>query len=229
MNDSEGSTAVTADEPTRPTSSAVSAPGPQPTSITFCPLETPAKSANSGASGTEYLPMNLSYASAATAKLTGESTLRSKSMHVLLAALALGIFLALQPGAVARGGVEELTLEQQVGQLIVLSFAGTTPPEYVREALRERRAAGVILFGGNIMSRDQLRDLTRVLRRQGGRPIVAVDQEGGEIRRVPWAPPVASAPEQVAAGSVSRRGRGGRAGAALRRHHGQPCAGGRRP
>ena len=123
-------------------------------------------------------------------------------MRVLLAVLAVGIVLGVQPGDVARGGIDELTLEQQVGQLIVLSFAGRTPPEYVREALRERRAAGVILFGGNITSRDQLGDLTRVLSRQGGRPIVAVDQEGGEIRRVPWAPPVASAPEQVTAGSV---------------------------
>jgi beta-N-acetylhexosaminidase len=62
--------------------------------------------------------------------------------------------------------------------------------------------AGVILFGGNITSPAQLRALTRVLRRQGGRPIVAVDQEGGEIRRVPWAGPVRGAPEQLVAGTV---------------------------
>ena len=116
--------------------------------------------------------------------------------------LAVATLLALQPGGVARGGVDELTLEQQVGQLIVLSFAGTTPPEYVREALRERRVAGVILFGGNITSPAQLRALTRVLRQQGGRPIVAVDQEGGPVRRVPWAGPAAAAPEQAAAGIV---------------------------
>jgi beta-N-acetylhexosaminidase len=98
--------------------------------------------------------------------------------------------------------VDELTLDQQVGQLIVLSFEGTTPPDYVRAVLRERRVAGVILFGGNIVDRSQLRELTRVLRRQGGRPIIAVDQEGGEIRRVPWAPPVDPAPGQAAAGTV---------------------------
>lgn len=102
----------------------------------------------------------------------------------------------------ARASVDELTLAQQVGQLIVLSFAGTTPPAYVRDALRERRAAGVILFRGNITAPGQLRELTRLLRQQGGRPIIAVDQEGGAIRRVPWAPPAASAPEQAAAGAV---------------------------
>lgn len=123
-------------------------------------------------------------------------------MRGSLAAVALGVVLALQPGGIARGGVNELTLEQQVGQLIVLSFPGLTAPEPVRLALREWRAAGVILFGGNIRSRDQLRALTRALRREGGRPIVAVDQEGGEIRHVPWAPPIAAAPRQVAAGTV---------------------------
>lgn len=112
---------------------------------------------------------------------------------------------ALIVGGAAQGtpnAVDELTLEQQVGQLVVLSFSGTTAPEYVREALRERRAAGVILFGGNITGPSQLRELTRVLRAQGGRPIVAVDQEGGKIRRLPWAPPARTAPEQLAVGSV---------------------------
>lgn len=123
-------------------------------------------------------------------------------MRTLTAVLAVVVLLVLQPGDVARGVVDELTLEQQVGQLIVLSFAGATPPEYVREAMRERRAAGVILFGGNITSPAQLRALTGDLRRQSGRPIVAVDQEGGPVRRVPWAGPVRGAPEQAAAGTV---------------------------
>ncbi len=75
-------------------------------------------------------------------------------------------------------------------------------PEYVRSALRQRRAAGVILFGGNIATRDRLRALTQTLRRTGSRPIVAVDQEGGSVRRLPWAPPLAPAPQQAAQGTV---------------------------
>jgi beta-N-acetylhexosaminidase len=120
----------------------------------------------------------------------------------LSAALALVPVLAVGSGDAARGGVGELTLEQQVGQLMVLSFAGTTPPPYVREALRQKRVAGVILFGGNIASPGQLARLTVQLRRDGGRPIVAVDQEGGLVRRVPWAPPIASESEQLASGTV---------------------------
>ena len=117
-------------------------------------------------------------------------------------AVPLVLALALLPSAGARGSAESLTLEQQVGQLIVFSFRGTVPPAYVLETLREKRAAGVILFAGNIASPEQLGSLTRALRRQGGRPLVAVDQEGGPVRRVPWAGPVRSEPEQVAAGSV---------------------------
>ena len=110
--------------------------------------------------------------------------------------------------------VDELSLREQVGQLIVLRFAGTAPPAYVRDVLRERRAAGVILFRDNVVDAAQLPALTHRLRAAGGRPIVAVDQEGGEIRIVPWAPPAASAPEQQAAGSV--RADAEAAGAALR-------------
>jgi beta-N-acetylhexosaminidase len=125
-------------------------------------------------------------------------------------------------GGTARGGssspsqapVDALTLGQQVGQLIVLSFSGTTPPAYVLDALRDRRAAGVILFGGNIESPDQVRALTRALRQAGGRPIVSVDQEGGPIRRIPWAPPVASEPEQQATGTAGLAAR--KAAVALR-------------
>jgi beta-N-acetylhexosaminidase len=72
----------------------------------------------------------------------------------------------------------------------------------VREALSDRRAAGVILFGGNISSPAQLRRLTADLRRGSWRPLVAVDQEGGAVRRVPWAGPARSAPQQAAAGTV---------------------------
>jgi beta-N-acetylhexosaminidase len=98
--------------------------------------------------------------------------------------------------------VDRLSLRRQVGQLIILRFAGTSAPEYVREALRERRAAGAILFRDNVVDPAQLRALTGALQRAGGRPLIAVDQEGGEIRIVPWAPPERSAPQQAAAGSV---------------------------
>jgi beta-N-acetylhexosaminidase len=129
---------------------------------------------------------------------------RRSCARASIAALALVVALVAPGSDGAHGAppaVDRLTLEQQVGQLIVLSFTGTSPPAYVREILRERRAAGVILFGRNISSPPQLRALTAALR-SGGSPLIAVDQEGGAVRRLPWAPPVASELEQVVRGTV---------------------------
>lgn len=114
----------------------------------------------------------------------------------------VSLVLVAVPGAFARDATTTLTLEQQVGQVVVMSFRGTTAPEYVLDALREKRTAGVILFGGNIASPDQLRALTRALGRAGGRPLVAVDQEGGRVRRVPWVGPVLAQLGQAAVGTV---------------------------
>ena len=126
---------------------------------------------------------------------------------MILRAGLVALALAVAGGGTARAtpqAVDRLTLEQQIGQVVLLSFSGRTVPPYVRDALLERRVAGVILFGGNISGPGQLRTLTRSLRRAGGRPIVAVDQEGGHVRRVPWAPPTRPEPEQLAEGTVRR-------------------------
>jgi beta-N-acetylhexosaminidase len=126
---------------------------------------------------------------------------------LVVAAAVLVLVVGLAPrssSARIAMSVDDLTLEQQVGQLVVLSFRGTSVPEYVLTALRERRAAGVILFGGNVEGPRQLRALTASLRATGTRPIVAVDQEGGDIRILRWAPPFASEPEQLAGGTVRR-------------------------
>jgi beta-N-acetylhexosaminidase len=100
--------------------------------------------------------------------------------------------------------VDRLSLPQQVGRMVILRFAGTEAPDYVREALRRRRVAGVILFRDNAVDEGQVRSLTSALRSASGdlEPLVCVDQEGGEVRILPWAPPERSAPEQVASGLV---------------------------
>jgi beta-N-acetylhexosaminidase len=79
---------------------------------------------------------------------------------------------------------------------IVFSFAGPTLPAYARGILRERRAAGVLLFGDNVTSPAQLRALTRDIQAAAhGRALICTDQEGGPVRIVPFAAP-ARAPSQ---------------------------------
>jgi beta-N-acetylhexosaminidase len=85
-----------------------------------------------------------------------------------------------------------LPLPEAVGQLLVMAFDGTSPPDYIRRRLRDGEGAGVILFGGNVVDPAQLRRLTRAIQRAaGGDALIATDQEGGEIRNVPFAGPVA--------------------------------------
>ncbi|MBA2642486.1 MAG: glycoside hydrolase family 3 protein [Actinobacteria bacterium] len=101
-----------------------------------------------------------------------------------------------------RAAAAAESLSRQAGRLVVLRFAGTSAPAYVREALREGRVAGVILFRDNLKSPAQAKVLTAQLR-QGSwsSPLICVDQEGGEVRIVPWAGPARSAAQQAAGGT----------------------------
>jgi beta-N-acetylhexosaminidase len=106
--------------------------------------------------------------------------------------------------------VDELSLRQQVGQLIVSSFPDRAVPDYIRSRLRAGETAGVILFGFNAGSPAEWRRLTRSVQRPArNAALVMVDQEGGEIRTVSWAGPAAGQPRQgdpTAVRGVARAG-----------------------
>lgn len=83
---------------------------------------------------------------------------------------------------------------QLVGQHLVYAFDGPTVPGFIRTAIRDGRAAGVIVFERNFSSESQLRRMTSQLARSASRgpiplaPLVLVDQEGGLVRRLPGPP-----------------------------------------
>ncbi len=92
-----------------------------------------------------------------------------------------------------EAGAGGLPLEQQVGQLLMMSFDGVEAPEYIHRRLRRREGAGVILFGKNVPSASALRALTTSVQRSArGGALVATDQEGGTIRSIRFAPPQSS-------------------------------------
>jgi len=98
----------------------------------------------------------------------------------------------------------------------VLSFYGSSAPEYVRDSLADGRASGAVLFERNVASAAQVRALSASLQRVArGRALIAVDQEGGPIRTLPFAPPEVSQPglpgPSAAAASARRAARGLRA------------------
>ena len=109
----------------------------------------------------------------------------------------------------------ELTLRQAVGQRMLFAYDGLQPPPDLRRRIARGEAAGIILFARNVRSAGQVRAVTRSLqaisRPAGLRAplIVAVDQEGGPVRRIPGAPARAAAD----AGSAARAADDGRAAA----------------
>lgn len=113
-------------------------------------------------------------------------------------------------------------LEQLVGRRLVVAMEGTTPSAELLGRIRRGELAGVILFGGNIRNPAQVRALTASLRhaaREAGRaaPLVLVDQEGGVVRRLRWAPPARTARELGGLGLARIRDVGRQTGEALRR------------
>src|SRR5690349_8789574 len=124
-------------------------------------------------------------------------------------------------GAGAARAAAPPTTAEMVGQRMIVAFSGTTAKAPLLARIRAGQVGGVILFSGNIRGAAQLRRLTARLQRAataGGRPrlLIATDQEGGLVRRLPWAPPRASAQELGATGEAHIQAVGHRAGTALR-------------
>jgi len=69
--------------------------------------------------------------------------------------------------------------------LFTVGFAGTTPSKEVLELI-DRGVFGVILFGRNVESAEQVAELVAALKRHAGsRPLlVSIDQEGGRVARL---------------------------------------------
>lgn len=102
------------------------------------------------------------------------------------------------PPRAAVRRARQMPLQRQIGELLVISFRGPGVPGYVKRALRQGRAGGVILFRGNAGSAAQMRDVTNAVQRAGrGRVLVAADQEGGPVRILPWAAPSAAQTAQA--------------------------------
>jgi beta-N-acetylhexosaminidase len=126
-----------------------------------------------------------------------------------------------QTGA-AESAAAAPSLAQLIGQKLVVRMDGATPSADLLGRIRRGEVGGIILFGPNVTTPTALIALTAQLRAAaatGGQPrlLIAVDQEGGPIKRIPWAPPTLSAPQMGRLGSASvARAQGASTAAALR-------------
>ncbi|HZI46721.1 MAG TPA: glycoside hydrolase family 3 N-terminal domain-containing protein, partial [Pyrinomonadaceae bacterium] len=89
----------------------------------------------------------------------------------------------------------ELPFEQQIGQFFFIGLPGTEVDEETRKLIEEVKPGGIIIFGRNVESAEQLRKLTDDARKLiPTAPLVAIDQEGGLVDRLRQVfPPMPSA------------------------------------
>jgi beta-N-acetylhexosaminidase len=137
-----------------------------------------------------------------------------------LGAVAIAALLAVgAPSAGARATTP--TLAELVGQRLIVAFAGTNASASLLARVKSGQVGGVILFGANVKSPAQLTALDTSLQaaaHAGGQPplIIATDQEGGEVKRIPWAPPGRSAKQLGALPASASTRAGSLTAAALR-------------
>ena len=97
-----------------------------------------------------------------------------------------------------------------VGQKLVVRMDGRAPDAAFLRRIRLGQIGGVILYDRrNYVSGRDLRTMTDALQAAAagaGRPplLIAIDQEGGGVKQVPWAPPGLSPPQMGAAGSAAQ-------------------------
>jgi beta-N-acetylhexosaminidase len=82
---------------------------------------------------------------------------------------------------------QELAADPVLGRLadavLIPPFPGGREPDWIRAALADG-LAGVTLFGLNIEDRQQLAALTARLRAAAAEPVIAIDEEGGDVTRI---------------------------------------------
>ncbi len=75
--------------------------------------------------------------------------------------------------------------EQQVGQLFYIGLSGTELNEETRALIQHVQPGGIILFGRNVQSPQQVRDLLDGIREMLPiEPLFGIDQEGGLVDRL---------------------------------------------
>jgi len=85
--------------------------------------------------------------------------------------------------------ISNMTLEEKVGQLIVVGLEGSAMDDNARAMIEDHYVGGFILFGRNVKNAGQLLDLINSLKVTNSKnkvPIfVSVDEEGGRVSRMP--------------------------------------------
>lgn len=81
----------------------------------------------------------------------------------------------------------DVSLDVKIGQMLLLGFRGVDAPDdsLIAQNVRDQHIGGVVLFGSNVQSKEQLQALTSRLQSLAQLPLlISIDQEGGAIARL---------------------------------------------
>ena len=86
--------------------------------------------------------------------------------------------------------LQEMTLQEKLGQRLAAGFQGLEPPKEFLRLIKEYKVGNIILFRRNIQDGPQLKKLCATLRKvveeeTGVTPFITIDQEGGVVTRLP--------------------------------------------
>src|ERR1700738_1709571 len=89
-----------------------------------------------------------------------------------------------------NNSTDSMTLEEQIGQTLMVGFRGTTPSQEVIDLIQRYHVGNIILFSRNVHDANQVRTLTHSLQqvaREAGHThplLIAIDQENGIVQRI---------------------------------------------
>jgi beta-N-acetylhexosaminidase len=133
-------------------------------------------------------------------------------MPLRFAAAMLAVVGLLSIAPVSAPASAAPSLQHLIGQKLVVSMEGHTPSSSLLDRARRGRIGGVLIHGWNFSSSTQLRSIASELQQaaaQGGQPplLIAVDQEGGQVKTVSWIPPTLSPPQMGSSDTARTQGR----------------------
>lgn len=85
--------------------------------------------------------------------------------------------------------VAEMTLEEKIGQMLLVGIDGTTLDDHAKKMITDDKIGGIILYKNNIVDLKSMVGLINSMKKSNtGNPaplFISVDQEGGKVSRMP--------------------------------------------
>jgi len=91
------------------------------------------------------------------------------------------------PPTIEEKILKYMTPEEKVGQLFMFGINGTTLTPQTEEFLTKNHIGGVLLYGKNVSTYEQVKQLTTDIQTTNRIPLfISIDQEGGIVSRLKW-------------------------------------------